>query len=191
MLAPNKSATPKGGFARDEEGSATIEAAFMIPLIFFVVLSMFVIFDTFRLYATHQKAAYTLSDMISRETLPIDNDYLDGAHAIFDELTRDPQNSNLRFTVVNYQADDDEMRVDWSEVRGNFRSLNDTDVRDWSEILPTMVNNERMIIVETYTTYDPPFATGLGRREIENFIFTRPRYAPQVLFQDLEPEFSS
>jgi hypothetical protein len=31
---------------------------------------------------------------------------------------------------------------------------------------------------------------GLGNRKIDNFVFTRPRYAPQVIWDDLQPEFS-
>ena len=50
--------------------------------------------------------------------------------------------------------------------------------------LPVMPDNETVVVVETFVRYDPPFNTGLTNREIHNFVFTRPRYAPQVLWND-------
>lgn len=174
-----------GKFARDENGSASIEMMLAIPILFFVIMSMFTIFDSFRQYSMHQKAAYTLGDMISRETLPIDDSYLDGTHALFNSLTRDPQDSTIRVSVLRYDENNDIMKLDWSHTRGYATALSNQTVRSWTEKLPMMVHNERIIVVETFANYEPPFNTGLGTREIANFIFTRPRYAPQVLFQSL------
>lgn len=185
MFNPTPKSTLHSGFVRDEKGSASIETIIMVPLIFFVVISMFTLFDAFRQYSMHQKAAYTLSDMISRETLPIDGDYMDGAHALFNTLTRDPQDSTVRVSVVRYDQVNNIIKLDWSKTRGYSSELSNQSVRDWTTKLPAMVHNERMIIVETFATYDPPFRTGLEQREITNFIFTRPRYAPQVLWTDL------
>ena len=177
--------TKNSRFSKEEDGSAALEASFMIPLMFFVVLSMFTIFDAFRQYAMHQKAAYTLGDMISRETLPIDASYLSGAHALFDELTRDPQESTIRVSVVRYDENNDIFKLDWSQTQGYATALSNHSVRNWTDRLPVMVHNERMIVVETFANYATPFNTGLGEREITNFIFTRPRYAPQVLWEDI------
>jgi hypothetical protein len=156
----------------------------MIPLIFFVVLSIFTLFDAFRQYTMHQKAAYTISDMISRETLPINGNYLNGAHALFDTLTRSPQDSTIRVSIVRYDSKNNIVKLDWSKTRGSATGLTNQNVRTWTDKLPIMVHNERMIIVETFANYVPPFQTGLVNREIANFIFTRPRYAPQVLWSN-------
>ncbi len=176
--------TLKSKFAREEKGSASIEAMIMIPLIFLVLLSIFTLFDAFRQYTMHQKAAYTISDMISRETLPINGDYLDGAHALFDTLTRAPQDSTIRVSIVRFDSRDNIIKLDWSKTSGASTALTGDAVRNWTDKLPMMVHNERMIIVETFANYAPPFKTGLENREIANFIFTRPRYAPQVLWQN-------
>lgn len=174
----------KGTFLSDEKGSAAIETMIMVPLTFFVILSMYTLFDAFRQYSMHQKAAYTVSDMISRETLPLDSEYLEGTHELFDALTRSPQDSTVRISIVRYDSKNDIMKLDWSKTSGFSTPLSNQDVRNWTSKLPTMVHNERIIIVETYANYQPPFNTGLGTREIKNFIFARPRYAPQVLWQD-------
>jgi Flp pilus assembly protein TadG len=177
-------------FAREEKGTASIEAMIMVPLIFGVLMTIFTLSDLFRQHSMHQKAAYTIGDMISRETLPIDADYLDGAHGLFDTLTRDPQDSTFRVSVLRWNNTNSKFQLDWSQTRGNIQPLTNTVVRDWSDKLPVMLHNERIIIVETSAAYQGPMDIGLGNRKIDNFVFTRPRYAPQVIWDDLQPEFS-
>lgn len=184
MSLRNKITAMNRRFARDEEGSAAIEALVMMPLVFFVVISMFTLFDAFRQYTMHQKAAYTLSDMISRETVPLDDSYLTGAHALFDDMTRNPQDSSIRVSIVRYDENNDIFKLDWSRTQGYATELTNNGVRNWGDRLPVLVHNERIIVVETFANYAPPFDTGLGSRTIENFIFTRPRYAPQILWDD-------
>jgi hypothetical protein len=139
----------------------------------------------------HQKAANTIGDMISRETLPIDADYLDGAHGLFDTLTRDPQDSAFRVSVVRWNNTNTRFQLDWSQARGGIQPLRNNEVRNWIDRLPQLLHNERIIIVETSANYQGPMDIGLGERKIVNFVFTRPRYAPQVLWDGLEADFSS
>jgi hypothetical protein len=83
---------------------------------------------------------------------------------------------------LSYDADADAYLLDWSEVRGWVPRLSAAQVRDWHDRLPVMTDNERITVVETWVKYEPPFKVGMSSREIRNFVFTRPRYAPQVLF---------
>ncbi|QUJ78001.1 hypothetical protein KDD17_09230 [Sulfitobacter albidus] len=172
-------------FARDEEGSIALETMIIIPVLFWVYMAMFSIFDAYRQYALHQKAAYTIGDMVSRETAAIDNDYLDGMHALFDTMTRDPQDSTLRVSLVYYDAGSNTIKLDWSQTRGTLMpQLSEDDVTNIKGQLPNMVDAERVLLVETWANYEPPFKTGLERRVIDNFVFTRPRYAPQIVFDN-------
>lgn len=180
----------RSNFARSEKGSASIEAIIMIPLMFFCMISFITLLDYTRQHGMHQKAAYTISDMVSRETLPIDIDYLEGAHALMNTLTRDPQESTIRLSVVRYDANNDIFKLDWSKTSGFATELSNQDVRTWTDKLPMMIHNERMIVVETSAIYEPPFEIGLGNQQIDHFIFTRPRYAPQVLWEDIEADFA-
>ncbi len=174
----------RSNFIRSEKGSASIEAIIMVPLMFFCMVCFVTLIDYTRQHGMHQKAAYTISDMVSRETLPIDSDYLAGTHALMNTLTRDPQESTIRLSVVRYDANNDIFKLDWSKTSGYASELSNHDVRNWTDKLPVMIHNERMIIVETVGVYEPPFNVGLGSQLIDHFIFTRPRYAPQVLWED-------
>lgn len=168
------------GFARDEEGTIAMEAMIILPFMFWSFLALFSIFDAFRTYGINGKAAYTISDSISRETAPIDQAYLDGALQLFEYLSRSEDKSTIRVSSLYYNGSEDRFYRDWSKVSGNATELSDGDVSGWGSRLPTIPDGERIMVVETWSDYDPPFKTGLEEREITNFVFTRPRFAPRV-----------
>ena len=182
MLKLRMNTLLRAEFLRREDGSVAIETVILLPMLFWAYLSMFSIFDAFRQYSINQKAAFTISDMISRETLPIDNAYLDGAQDLLDYMTRSRGDVSLRVSVVTFDANRDIYKRDWSQTRGTAQPLTNNDVRDWHGKLPVLAHNDRLVLVETWTDYDPPFNTGLEDRVIRNFVFTRPRYAPRVLW---------
>lgn len=190
MIAKGLKSLMSTRFAREEKGTASIEAMIMVPAMFLVILTFITLIDYTRMHSQHQKAAYTISDMVSRETVPLDQDYLSGTGSLLDTLTRNQQDSGVRLTIVFYDEPSDTYRMDWSRTTGAIAPASDADVGAWGDQLPNLVHNERVIVVETTAVYRPPFDVGLGNRRIENFIFTRPRYAPQVLWEDLETEFA-
>ncbi|QFT59251.1 hypothetical protein FIU94_10480 [Sulfitobacter sp. THAF37] len=173
-----------GDFMRRQDGSISIEAMIVLPVMFWAFLAMFSIFDAFRTYGINQKAAFTVGDAISRETLPLDDDYLNGMHSLFEYLSLSEGQSALRVSSIWFDADDNRYRTDWSKTRGGVTALTSSNVRNWHDKLPVMPDNERVVLVETWSDYTPPFATGLENREIQNFVFTRPRYAPRVCWEE-------
>lgn len=182
MIKNRLRAALRSDFLRREDGTIAIEAMIIMPMMFWTFLALFSIFDTYRMYGIHQKASYTIADAVSRETLPIDSDYIDGVHEMFEYLASSHGQTNMRISQVKYDADGDRFYKDWSVTRGNIQALTHESVVDWKERLPNMVDEERVIIVETVTDFDPPFNTGLEERTIVNFVFTRPRYAPRVCY---------
>ena len=91
---------------------------------------------------------------------------------------------SVRITSVRYDESAKNYERDWSEEKGWNSRLTAAQVEALKDNLPIMPDNERVIIVETFVKYEPPFQVGLNAREIQNFVFTRPRYAPQVLWSD-------
>ena len=174
----------KSSFLRREDGVITIETMLLMPVMLWALLFGFSVHDAFRTKGLHQKAAYSLGDAISRETAPIDPAYLDGAHQAFEYLSHSVGDTNLRLSQVYYDEASDEYLRDWSEVRGGVEPLNNSQLRGWHDRLPVMPDQERIVLFETWTTYDPIFNIGLLSNEIRTFVFTRPRYAPVVCFND-------
>lgn len=173
------------GFRDEERGSIAVETILILPVLFWGYLSMFAIFDAYRQHSINQKAAYTIGDIISRETNPLDASYMSGTQKMLAYLTaNEAQDVAIRITSVTYDLENDEYKRFWSEKKGWMPALSNEAIQALRDDLPVMPDNETVVVVETFVKYDPPFNTGLTSREIHNFVFTRPRYAPQVLFSD-------
>ena len=103
-------------FRKDEQGTISVELVLILPVLFWAYLSMFSIFDAYRQHSLNQKASYTLGDVISRETAPIDNNYLSGTREMLAYLTaNETTDVALRITSVTYDADTDEYKKFWSK----------------------------------------------------------------------------
>lgn len=170
-------------FARREDGTIAMEAMIVLPAMFWAFLVCFSIFDTFRMYNINQKAAYTIGDAISRETVPLDAAYLAGMHQMFEYLSSSNGSASLRVSAMQWSQTDDRYYSLWSQAIGGQSPLTESDVIAMRTRLPVMPDAEVVTLVETWTEYDPPFKTGLEEQEIRNFIFTRPRFAPQVCWE--------
>ncbi|MEP6017441.1 MAG: hypothetical protein ABJ251_03030 [Paracoccaceae bacterium] len=174
-------------FRKDESGSIAVETVIIIPALFWAYLAMFAIFDSYRHHALNQKAAFTISDLISRETTPIDLDYLVGMQDLLRFLSRTANldDVSIRVSSLKYDEAQDIYEREWSQSQGDLtQPLISGSTDDWHDRLPVMPDNEYITVVETFVRYDAPFKTGLSERTIQNFVFTRPRYAPCVLFDD-------
>lgn len=167
------------GFSRDERGSIAVEAVLILPILFWVYLALFSSFHAFRTYTLNQKAAYTIGDMISRETSPLDTAYMMGARGLLGYLTNARTDDvSVRVTQVKFDAASNGFNRIWSTAEGFQTEATDADIGTWQEKLPVMPDGEQIIVVETVFKYTPPFDVGLHQRDIDNFVFTRSRYAP-------------
>ena len=171
-------------FARETDGNTSVEALIFIPFILFVLAATFSLYDAFRFKSLNTKAAFTISDALSRETDAITPAYLDGMVSTLNFLTRSEDIYSLRVTAVQYDGDTDSYAIKWSQGRGTFLSLKNEELSAMADRLPQMLDNETIIVVETHTTYDSPFAIDqLVTDELfYNFTFTRPRFAPQIIW---------
>ena len=175
-------------FLGDSRGSLSVEAALMLPLLCFFYVGTFVWFDAFRVQNTNLKAAYTISDMISRETVAVDTGYLNGLNLVFDYLTYSNHPTYIRVTSLKCTADcnDDALRdleICWSwATTGRVPHTAETFAAFESQI-PVMPIGDTVIMTETFMAYEPPFNVGISPQRFENFIVTRPRFAPEVEFE--------
>ncbi|WP_425071980.1 TadE/TadG family type IV pilus assembly protein [Sagittula sp. S175] len=185
-------------FAEDTRGNMAIEAVIWLPLILGVLSAMFSLHDTYRYKGLNTKAAYTISDALSRETDPIDDAYLDGMVDVLEFLTISEGPYSLRVTLVRYDGDTTNANgtinvgegytVEWSQVRGNFTALDNAMLAEAKAELPIMLHNERVILVETRTDYVPPYIVpGLTATDMfYTYGFTRPRFAPKIVWKDAD-----
>lgn len=172
-------------FLKGTRGSMTVEAALILPLLFWALIATLVFFDAFRQQNIAMKASYTLSDLISRETDTLSPDDIDGLNGVFDYLTFSNHPSWIRVTSIRWDATDAEFKVNWSHATKDNDALTDLTLQDKANIIPAMAVGDSVVLVETYMIYEPPFRVGLDANWTVNAVVTRPRFASQVVFDPL------
>ncbi|MFT6456845.1 TadE/TadG family type IV pilus assembly protein [Pseudophaeobacter arcticus] len=171
-------------FSRNTEGTVTVEFALYVPLLLWLFAAIYTYFDAFRQETVNLKAAYTISDLISRETTTLNETYIDSMYKMSQLLIRSESAITLRISVVRWDEDNNRYYVDWSKVRGeSLTAWTDATISAVEDDLPTMPDEERVILVETRNEMSPAFRVGLPELDINNFVFTRPRFAPLVHFE--------
>lgn len=170
-------------FRDNESGTVAVEAAVIFPMVMWAFLAMFVYFEGYRQTAINHKAANTIADMLSRETANITPTYIDNTKALFDMLAQQNGDTKIRISVIKWARRHDAFRVNWSKVRGSgITRLRHEDMIPLESRLPVVPNQERMVLVETWSTYEPLFKIGMDDTVINTFVFTRLRFAPQLRF---------
>ena len=171
-------------FRRDEDGTIIAEAVTMFPTLFAVVIAMFVFFDAFRNQSINLKAAYTISDAISREQNTLDNNYIVNTWRLHRFLSNSQTLTRMQVSLIQYDEDANDYRVVWSESKGGIGDLTDgvLDTMVANNQIPVMPHEETLIVLQTSVNYTPSFTIGLGSFNFDNLIFTRPRFTPQLCF---------
>jgi len=173
-----------GRFRRETGGTMTVEMVITLPFLFWMITTSFELYEVHRYKAARVKATYTVADMLSREMLPVDDVYVDNAKALYDTVTKDNGENQVRFTVVRYDSGPDTYSVRWSETRGSgaMSPLTNGDVAQAHAELPVLQGGEELIIVESTSTYSPIFEyPGLNNDYTVNTkVFTGIHFAPQL-----------
>ncbi|MCA0869375.1 pilus assembly protein [Seohaeicola saemankumensis] len=170
-------------FRDDTQAAVTLEFVLVMPFLFWAFMATYVFFDGYRQSNVNLKAAYSISDVISRETNAINEDYIDSMLKVLTLMTRSTSPTSLRVSVIRWDQDEDRYFVEWSATRNRDTKLDDENIGTISSRLPVMPDNDRVILVETTNTFVPLFNVGMSNKVLENFVFTRPRFAPQVVWE--------
>ena len=171
-------------FSRKEDGGLSVEAVLTFPLLIWAITATFVFFDAFRSLHISQRATYTISDMLSRETEAVDRDYLTAMHELFVYLSNDEQGTSaIRVSVVERGLDPDgneETTLQWSEAVGGEGH---PDITPLADRIPEMMVGDQLIVVETEHDWAPGFAVGLVPYRFREVSVARPRFAPQLVWK--------
>lgn len=171
-------------FAKDGSGSVAVEAVLILPFLLWAFLASFVYYDAFRQSSINLKAAYTIGDMLSRETAAVNDAYVNSLQSLFAFLAKDGSDPAVRVSVARWDEDDDRYELDWSEGRADRPPLSEENINAMRDRLPNLPDNERVILVETWSTYKPEFNVGLKEDLLYNLVFTSPRFAPQLVWEN-------
>ncbi len=170
-------------FRSDETGTLMAEAVLVLPFMLWAYLALFVYWDSFRAVNTVQKAAYTISDMLSRETLTVNDRYMSGLDGVMEYMIDQSQDAKLRVTSIRWSELNKRYEVHWSRSPGfTLTPHTTTSLTTIKKFLPKMSDGDFIVLVEVEVDYESSFNVGLNDTKLSQFIATRPRFALCVQF---------
>jgi hypothetical protein len=167
-------------FGSETGGSVALEAVIVAPFLFWVFLASYVYFDAYRQTSVNIKANFTIGDLLSRETKAINETYIDSMESLFTFLAKTGSDARIRISVAMWDEEDNAYKLDWSRARGGETGLSEADINAMASALPTLMDNERVIVVETWSHYSPLFQVGLPEKDIYERTVTSPRFVQQL-----------
>lgn len=170
------------GFRKSENGSASIELLFMVPLLSLITFSMVTYFAAFRAQTHATRAATVMTDMVSREVAAVTPEYIAGVEGLMKTLVHTDDTPEFRLTAFTYDEEDETYMVAWSKDSGMYGAMDHAAINEVSHRLPTLKDGQRALLVETSVEYTPMLDIGLGTRTFENFNVAAPRFVPQLCF---------
>lgn len=177
-------------FRDSEEGTMAVEAVLMFPMLIWALLATYVYFDAFRNQSINLKAAYTISDAVSREDKNITPEYMDSLFRLHLFLTSSNYDTKLAVSVVSYDAENEDYNVVWSKARGGAQNLNEARLDLIEDQIPILPDEERIVIVQSWVIYEPSFSVGLDAFSFDNLIVTAPRYTPSICWNPVNDSTS-
>lgn len=169
-------------FLEDVRGSMAAEAMIILPLLIWWYVASFQFFDAFREKNVNLKAAYTLADMISRETATLDKNYMEGLNLVFDYLTNSSDPTWIRVSSIEWDDEDKEFAIGWSYATKSKPKHTNSSIQNEAHQIPAMAVGDTAILVETFSNYKPIFNIGLEQQWYDTFIVTRPRFTSKINF---------
>lgn len=165
----------------DEKGTLTIEFLLWLPYLALWFIASTIFYDAYKSRNEAANAAYTLSDIITRQT-EVDNQFLDSLYTLQDRLL--PQADGVRtLRISSIQFSGGKYQVLWSRSMGGGSVMKDADIP--IQIMPAMAELDTVILTELAVPFIP-FANWVGvRARTWSFdLVSRPRFASQVAKTD-------
>ena len=175
-------------FLNSEDGSLSLETAIVFPLLLWVFGATFLFWDLYHTKAVSQRAAFTVADALSRVSV-VDAAYMDGLMNIHNYLLQGRNAQRMRISTIGVTqstelATDQTFCTVWSYSPSNMPVMDDTLLNSMKDRIPNMRYGTVAIVVEAQVGWIPFLWVGIGPTSMDNFVVTRPRYDPQLVYID-------
>jgi len=184
MTLLQKLKAPLRRFKGDESGNIAVETVLMVPLMAWAMMATLTFFDAYRTEGIGNKATLTIADMVSREADTINDNYIDGAQELLEFLIINDPSPELRITAFKFDQAGNKYEVVWSKTRGSQPELNTAALAGMTARLPIMYDQERMLFIETWTDYEPPWNVGIGSFGRYAYNAISSRFVTQLCFSN-------
>lgn len=175
-------------FWRDEDGNLVVELLLIFPMLVWAYATLYSFWDAYRTTNTVQKAAYTVSDLLSRQQGKVNDTYIDGLRQMMDYQLDSDQHARLRVTSFRWSDINRQFQVIWSRSpQGTQTPLTTATLMQLSNRLPEMADGDTAMLLEAEVPYEPTLDFGLEPMTLKQFIVTRPRWLPCILHENVGP----
>jgi len=169
-------------FAARSSGSVTIEGIFIIPIMALGMTGFYAFWDAYKTQNVVQKAAYAVSDMLSREMIPATPAFIDGLDRTLEYLIG--SDVRVRVTSIRRTADGplglQGLDVLWSYSPGNvIAPLTEATLTEVERDIPMMAIGSNMVMFEVRVPYSPVTEI-LELDTIRETVAMRPRFLPTL-----------
>ncbi len=203
MFSKTRLRTSIRTFLSDESGVLLAEFLILIPILVWGFIALIVYWDVFRTMNVSQKAAYSIADLMSRQTV-VTEPFVDGLENVLDFLTPGTPDSRMRITSFQldegsdkkdeFDADDEYCLIFSRSTSPLVIAMTTADLQEKAFVdrIPNMAGGESVVLVETWVDYQPKFDTGVlnaapgvSGQTFTQFIVTRPRNDRRVVILDV------
>lgn len=169
---------------RNQDGNLPLELITVVPTFGLVIMLSVTAYGYFKAQGRDAKAAFAISDAISRETNNITPAYLDTFQKMHAFLTGATDGAGYRISVVDYDPWTQDYRIRWNASRADDKiTIPESTVATLRPRMPKLADYEAVIVLETYVNHRP-FKEGFGMAPVtfRHVTITRPRHGPQICF---------
>lgn len=177
-------------FRRNESGLASAEMIIVLPVYLFCIIGTFTFWDAYDVVNRTQKAAYSVSDLVTRKQDEVTEAYVNGMFGTMQYMMGPALPVRTRITSLFYNGAQDRYEVIWS--RSSYTGVPRLTTGTISQIqshLPEMSDGDALMVVETRVEFTPILGTvaralnALDSDTMETVIVTRPRFLPKICMQ--------
>lgn len=180
-----------GHFLRAQEGAALVEFVIILPLLLWAWLALYYFWDVYAAMNRVQKAAFTVSDALTRSSGEVSPAYLEGLNAYLDYLAGDAATPKTRVSSIGWNDTDKRYFVMWSHSpKGAVTPLTTATITDIQHHLPVMTGLQTVLVVETEVDHAPPLTIdeigplhiGMTNWTFREVVVSPPRFVVKVCF---------
>lgn len=181
-----------GRFLHRSDGIVLHEFIIALPVFVFATLGVYSYWDAYRSLNTAEKAAYAISDLITRETRTVSEAYVTGLHDVMEYMMGNDMPVQMRITSITYSGVRSRYEVIWSRSPyAELPQLTTTSLQALVPNLPVVSDGDSLILVEARVQFTPSVAQApafnmyVGETEFDLFIPTRPRFLSKICLQNV------
>lgn len=178
------------GFSRNEDGLASAEMMIVLPFYLFCIMGTFTFWDAYDVINRSQKAAYSVSDLVTRKQDNVTEAYVTGMFNTMQYMMGPSLPVKTRITSVFYSEARNRYEVLWS--RSSYPGIPNLTTATLPSIqshLPVMYDGDALIVVEANVEFEPIMGASLWAMNtitsgtMSQVIVTRPRFLPKICMQ--------